>query len=186
VYLLRARAVSALTALLALAAGAAHAADCAALAGTYQDKATDEQGPRVGDLALGRDRQRLVREEARGTARAFGSGGLLKRPKVTPLAATVTLVPDTAGMRFRFADASGRTLLESRLDAPKKWACVDGRLTRSDERMSGNASGIRTERIEESMAREGDVLVLTETATVIEPVPGKPVRRWIHPRAAGR
>jgi hypothetical protein len=105
----------------------------------------------------------------------FGSGELKSRPKVTPLSSKVKLAYRAEGSQVTFLDAEGKSLLEVGLNSGGKWACKDGRLERSSERMAGGASGeIRTDRVQQSLHRDGDALAFTETITTIDPPGGKP------------
>jgi hypothetical protein len=184
---LRTRAIPALIAL-GLAVPA-FAADCAAVDGTYQYKAEPGAGMDAATfnvlvlLPQGAS-SKLFKSEATAQ-QGFGAGELKSRPKVTPLSSKVKLAYHAGGSQVTFLDADGKALIEVGLNSGGKWACKDGRLERSSERMSGGASGeIRTDRVQQSLQRTGDALVFTETLTTIDPPGGKPRRSETRFKAA--
>jgi hypothetical protein len=169
--LLRSRAIPALIAALALPCAAA---DCTTLNGTYRYKSA---GPatdvKLSDLSMSRERNKLFHVESKGSG--AGSGGLIRRPKTTPLAETVTLVHSAKDTRLKFMDAAGKPLAEMTINDTGRWSCKNGRLERSKERTAGLADIVRTEKVVETLERNaaGD-LVLRETVTIIKPGTGTP------------
>ena len=169
--LLRTRAIPALIAALALPCAAA---DCTTLNGTYRYKSA---GPatevKLSDLSMSRERNKLFHVESKGSG--AGSGGMIQRPKTTPLAETATLAHSAKDTRLKFMDAAGKPLAEVTINDTGRWACKGGKLERSKERTAGLADIVRTERVAETLERNaaGD-LVLRETVTIIKPGTGAP------------
>ena len=162
--LLRPRAIPALIAALALLCAAA---DCTALQGTYRFKSA---GPatkvKLSDLSMSRERSKLFHVESKGSG--AGSGGVIQRPKTTPLAETVALTTSSKDTRLKFMDAAGKPLAEITIHDTGRWTCKDGKLERSKERTAGLADIVRTEKVVETLERNaaGD-LVYRESATVV-------------------
>ena len=185
---LRPRAIPALIAL-GLAAPA-FAADCGAMSGTYQFKAEPGAGMEAATfnmlVVLPQGSGSKLFKNTAPDQQGFGSGEHKSRPKVTPLSSKVRLAYRPEGSQVTFLDAEGKALLEVGLNSGGKWSCKDGHLERSSERMAGGASGeIRTDRVQQSLQREGDALVFTETITTIDPPGGKPRKAQSRFKAAG-
>jgi hypothetical protein len=168
---LRPRAVPALIAALALPCAAA---DCTSLQGTYRyHSAGPATGVKLSDLSLSRERGKLVHVESKGSGAA--GGGMIQRPKTTPLAQTATLSTSEKDTRLKFMDGSGKVLAEMTINDTGRWTCRDGKLERSKERTAGLADIVRTEKVVETLERNaaGD-LVLRETVTIVKPGTGAP------------
>ena len=156
---------------------AAAADDCKALNGTYHYTST---APREGvpeylsNFAQGKDKAKLFKREAGGAPKGLTSSAPIARPKITHLATIATLTHDPRGTRLKFIDAQGRDIVEMGIDSPR-WRCKGARLERSSERTAGLGDVLKTERVEESLARDanGD-LVYSETLTTVDPPGGKP------------
>ncbi len=170
--LLRSRAIPALIA--ALAATASHA-DCEALNGTYRYEAVApvEGRPRyLSDLTFGPERRKIIRTEApAASGQGLSSTQTRSRPKVTHLATTATLAAVARGATLEFRDAQGKPL--ATMEIGEGWSCNGAVLERDMERTSGLGDNIRTERVQEKLAKVGADLVYSETATSIEPARGK-------------
>ena len=150
----------------------AAAAGCGALDGAYRAESverTDGEPQRLADLTFGPERRKLYRYEG-----ATQGGGLAAPParsktKVTYLASTAVLAYAPGATRLRFMDAGGKLLAESRIDAPSPWECAGGRLVRRSQHTRGLGDSVRTERVEESLERDGaGALVHREVATIVE------------------
>ena len=180
--LFRPRAIPALIA--GLAIFTSHAA-CEALNGTYRYESTApvEGLPRyLSDLTQGPERSKLMKQESAGKAQGFASAQPRSRPKVTHLATTGTLAAQPRGATIEFRDAQGKVLAKIGIGAG--WSCKGDQLERHDERTAGLGENVRTERIEERLAKAGNELVYTETVTNVGPPGGKPKRTEI--RYAGK
>lgn len=180
--LVRARAIPALIALCLLAPPAV-ASDCS-VDGTYQfrSEASKDDTDTFNRLVLLKQGENLKLYKYDGPKEVHGFGGteLRSRPKSTALAARA----EVAGSRVRFLDSAGKLLTEGTLDSGGKWTCKGDRLERSSENYTGVGNEIRTERLEESLRRDGDVLVYANTRTTIDPPGGKPRSSQIRFRSA--
>jgi hypothetical protein len=172
--LLRPRAIPALIAALALPCAAA---DCASLQGTYRYKSA---GPameaKLSDLSMSRERNKLHRVESKGSgAGSLAGGGVIQRPKTTPLAEAATLSVTAKDTRLKFMDAAGKVLAEMTINDTGRWACKGGKLERRRERTAGLGDVIRTEKVMETLERNaaGD-LVYRETTAVVGAKDAKP------------
>jgi len=170
---LRAGAIPALTALGVLALPAA-AAPCS-IDGTYRFRSESSKGEtetfnRLVVLPQGEGRKLFKLDNPQAPQQGFGGSEPRARPKYTALAVQAQV----AGSRVRFLDAAGKVLAEGKLDSGGKWTCRGERLERSSENMAGVGDEIRTDRLDESLRREGDALVYSETRTTIDPPGGKP------------
>ena len=179
---LRARAIPALIAC-GLAAPAL-AADCT-VDGAYQyrsegSKDTSEGFNRLVQFKQGEGRKLFKSEGPPQPQQGWGGTEPRSRPKYTVLATRVEI----AGPQVRFLDASGNLLVQATLDSGGKWTCSSGRLQRSSEHLTGIGDSVRTERLDESLRREGDVLVYSETRTTIDPPGGKPKAHEVRFRSA--
>lgn len=164
---LRPRAIPALIA--ALAATCA-AADCASLQGTYQyQSAGPASALKLSDLSMSRERSKLYRVEQKGSSPGAISGGsLIQRPKTTPLAHTVALVHSAKDTRLKFMDAAGKPLAEMTINDTGRWSCKASHLERRKERTAGLGDMIRTEKVVETLERNGQGdLVYKEAASVV-------------------
>lgn len=174
----RPRAIPALT--FAIACCASHAA-CEALNGTYKYEvpaAAGELRPHyLSDLTLGPERNKLVRTE-RPSGGGLSPGGVRNRPKESHLAATGSVAAVARGATIEFHDAQGKHL--ATLGIGEGWSCRGDALERNEERTAGLGDNIRTERVQERLARKGNDLVYTEIVTIIEPAGGRPKRAEIH------
>ena len=180
--LLRARAIPALIAVLAVTG--THAA-CDALNGTYSDEsvAPIEGIPRhLSDLTVGPDRRKLVRQESGGKAQGFASAQPRSRPKVAHLAKTASVTANDRGASIEFRDAEGKPLATLGIGAG--WKCHGDALEREDEHSGGLGENVRTDRVQDQLAKAGGNLVYTETVTTIDPPGGKPKRTEIRFAAA--
>ncbi|HET9653671.1 MAG TPA: hypothetical protein VFP36_15835, partial [Usitatibacter sp.] len=161
----------------ALAAAGAHA-ECEALNGTYRYEAVAPvQGrPRyLSDLTLGPERRRIIRTEAPVTrGEGLASSQPRSRPKVTHLAATGTLAAVARGATIEFRDATGKALATMGLG--EGWACKGDALERNSEITHGLGNDIRTDRVQQRLAKAGRDLVYSETATAIDLPGAKPTR----------
>jgi hypothetical protein len=180
--LLRPRAIPALIASLAATVALA---DCEALNGTYRYEAVApvEGRPRyLSDLTMGPERRNIVRAEAPATrSQGLASDQPRSRPKVTHLATTGVLAAVAKGATIEFRDAQGKPL--ATIGIGEGWSCKGDSLQRDTERTSGLGDNIRTERVQEKLAKVGSDLVYSETATSIEPAGAKP--RRVEVRHAG-
>ena len=175
--LLRPRAIPALIACMAVFAS--HAA-CEALNGTYayQSSAPVEGMPRyLSDLTQGPERGKLIKQESAGKAQGFASAQPRSRPKVTHLAMTGTLTAQAKGAAIEFHDAQGKPL--AKMGIGSGWSCKGEHLERHDERTAGLGENVRTERVEERLARAGNELVYTETVTNVDAPTAKAKRTEI-------
>jgi hypothetical protein len=167
--LLRPRAIPALIAALALPCAAA---DCASVRGTYKYKSAGPgESVSLSVLTLSKERSKLFRVDDKGTAPGSMSGGTqIRPPKMTPLAETATLIHTAKDTRLRFMDATGKVLAEMTINDTGHWACKGTHLERSRERTAGLGDAIRTERVAETIERNGaGDLVLKTTVTVVSP-----------------
>lgn len=179
----RAGAIPALIAACGLAAPAL-AADCV-IDGSYQYRS---EGPkdasdgfnRLVQFKQGEGRKLFKSEGPPQPQQGFGGSEPRARPKYTVLATRV----EVSGRQVRFLDASGQLLAQATIDSGGKWTCRGGRLQRSSERLTGIGDNIRTERLDESLRREGDFLVFGETRTTIDPPGGKPKAEEVRFRVA--
>jgi len=170
--LFRPRAIPALIALLAMPV--AHAA-CEGLDGTYRYQGAspvDGRTPYLSDLTLGPERRKLMRSAAPAKKQGLTSEEPRSHQKVTHLAETARLTTVARGATFEFHDANDKVL--ATIGIGEGWSCRDGRLERSEERTAGLGENIRTERVEQRLAKSGGDLVYSETVTIIEPAGGKP------------
>jgi hypothetical protein len=175
---LRTRAVPALIAGALAASQPAVAADCKSLDGTYRYKAEAAQEGTTDSLAnlvSGPERQKLFKMETKAPA-SLSSSAPMQRPKVTPLADTVTLAYAPKATKLRFNDAAGKMIAEFRLDAGGPWACKGDTLQHESEQTVGANGVIRTDQSVQTLRRDGDILVFAETVTTIDPPGGKPSR----------
>jgi hypothetical protein len=172
--LLRPRAIPALIAALALPCAAA---DCASLQGTYRYKsAGPAMDAKLSDLSMSRERSKLYRVESKGSgAGSLSGGGVIQRPRTTPLAETAALSVTAKDTRLKFMDAAGKVLAEMTINDTGRWLCKGGKLERAKERTAGLGDVVRTERVVETLERNaaGD-LVLRESVVVLKPAPGAP------------
>lgn len=169
----------AIPALIALALAQPAAADCSVLDGTYRYKADVEEvsaTSSLGNLVAGPDRQRLYKIDRASAPKGLSPDGLMTRPKITPLATAVTLTYRAEGTKLRFLDADGKPIADFGINSDGRWACKGTQLERRFDRMSGVGDSIREERIEQSLAREGEALLFRELVTPIDPPGGKPGR----------
>jgi hypothetical protein len=172
---LRTRAIPALIAALSCAAAAA---DCTQLDGKYPMRSgsgADEAS--LADLVQGAQRKNLYTAEGRSAPKDLAPTAPLARPKVTWIATTATLAYRAEGATLRFADREGRMLAELGINSTGRWSCKGSQLERRSERMSGVGDIVRTERVVQSLSREGDTLVLAETVTIVDPPGGTPKRK---------
>ncbi|HYC35232.1 MAG TPA: hypothetical protein VEC19_02335 [Usitatibacter sp.] len=151
--------------------------DCKNLNGTYQYQsvaARDGLPDYLSNFTQGKDKGKLFRREAGGGPKGLASSAPMARPKITHLATMAALIHDARGTRLRFIDAEGRDIVEIAIDSPR-WRCKGGKLERSSQRTSGLGDVLRTEKVDEMLARDpnGD-LVYTETLTTVDPPGGKP------------
>ena len=152
--------------------------DCKALNGTYayQSIAPREGMPEyLSNFTQGKDKGKLFQREAGKGPGSLAPSGPIARPKITHLATMVALTTGETGTRLRFIDAQGKDIVTLGIDSPR-WRCKGGRLERSAQRTSGLGDVLRTDKVEETFARDaatGD-LVYTETVTTVDPPGGKP------------
>lgn len=173
--LLRPRAIPALIGALALPCAAAD--DCASLQATYRYKSAPPESVSLSVLTLSKERSKLFRVEEKGTGPGSITGGdqLIKAPKTTPLADTATLIHSSKDTRLRFMDAAGKVLAEMTINDTGRWMCKEKHLERSRERTAGLGDVIRTEKVVETLERNGaGDLVLKTTVTVLGPPGAKP------------
>lgn len=167
----------AVPALIALSLGGeAAAAGCAALDGTYRYQAESAPGAEpyyLANLVDGPDRRRLFAYESSAPSGGFASSQPRSRPKVKHLAAGVGVTYRVQATKLRFLDAAGQAIVELGIDSGGTWLCQGERLERVTERMSGVGGVIRTDRVEQSLAREAGALVYREVLTTIDPPGGK-------------
>ncbi len=161
-------------------AGAVARAQCSNLDGTYEYQSV---APRNGipeylsNLAHGPEKAKLFVREGAAGPKGLAQQGPMARPRIRHLATRARLAYGAAGTKLHFLDAQGKPIAALGIDFPDRWACRNGRLERRGQRTSGLGDVLRTERVEETLARDaaGD-LVYTETVTTVDP-PGGPAPR---------
>ena len=164
-------------------------AGCEALDGTYHFVSEPVAGmqPMTFNMLVNLKRgegEKVVRWDKASAPKSWTSTEPMARPKQTYLASKVKLEYTPAGGKVIFLDDSGTALTEAGLDSLGKWTCRGDHLERSSERMAGSGGEIRTEKLEQSLRRKGEVLVLTDTVAVVDPPGGKPRTSEVRFRAA--
>jgi hypothetical protein len=164
----------------AFAAGAAIAGPgCAAIDGTYRYEGVAAGPGEAGTLGAfatpavsGKLYAPSSAAAGRGPGKLSGNGVIdipMSMRKRKSLASRVTFAYDGGSTQLRYLDQAGKTLVETRLEASGEWHCDGTRLVRTWEHMSGLGDDIRTERVEETLERDGaGRLVHRESVTVVE------------------
>lgn len=184
----RARAIPALIAF-ALPASPALAAGCSALDGTYRYTSEPVAGMQpvtfnlLVNLKKG-DGEKLLKRDAGSAPKSLSPSEPMARPKITHLSSKVRVEYRPEGSVVTFLNDAGTPLAQASLDSLGKWSCRDDHLERSSERMAGAGGVVRTEKLEQSLRRKGEALVLADTVTIVDPPGGKPHTTEISFRAS--